>query len=180
MNSITSKKIPQTTRSLLTVSLIAIAVSSMVFAIAIGSMDIESTEKIEVADSSYIDDSMPIWNAERTKTGFAHILALEIIPDEDAKEITATKYSMNLSPKEIQAQNSEFIQDGKSVYKKVNSGDIGWLDETVANAGVYVQINEDTDLIEFYQYTADGNTDFKIVSKDGSTKFYRLYFMEVP
>ncbi|MEM3101186.1 MAG: hypothetical protein QXT99_07535 [Candidatus Nitrosotenuis sp.] len=131
---------------------------------------IESTSKL---------DDVPQWNPQRTKTGEVHLLALEINPEQNYNEVVPRKLPLDKNTKTILNENPDLDAKNKAVYKKVAFGNIRWLDATIDNAGKNTKIDEES-LYEFYQYTADGNTDFKVVFKDGSTKFYRLYFMEVP
>lgn len=138
----------------------------------------DKMEEISYEPTTFIDDK-PIWNPQRAKTGDAHILALEINPEQSYNEVAPKKLPLDKNPKTIVSENPELDAKDKAVYKKMASGKLAWLDAAIGNAGKNTKVDENA-LYEFYQYTADGNTDFKVVFKDGSTKFYRLYFMEVP
>jgi hypothetical protein len=157
---------------------VLVAVAFTIFVAAAASTTNDKVEEISYEPTTLVDDK-PIWNPQRAKTGDAHILALEINPEQNYNEVAPKKLSLDKNPKTIVTENPEFDTKDKTVYKKVASGKLAWLDAAISNAGKNTKVDENA-LYEFYQYTADGNTDFKIAFKDGSTKFYRLYFMEVP
>ncbi|MEM1960931.1 MAG: hypothetical protein QXE95_06405 [Candidatus Nitrosocaldus sp.] len=110
----------------------------------------ETVAKIE--GTSYFNPGAQFWNRERTRTGEPYILALEISPPHP---------------------------DRKDIPKEAKYGELPWLDKAIDNVGKNTRVS-DAELEEFFKYTEDGNTDFKVYLRDGTVKFYRLYYMEVP
>ncbi|GIU72392.1 MAG: hypothetical protein KatS3mg003_1871 [Candidatus Nitrosocaldaceae archaeon] len=94
----------------------------------------------------------PFWNPEKTRSGEPYILALEISPPH---------------PDRIDEP------------KEVKYGELTWLDKAIDNAGKNTKVSSD-ELNMFFKYTEDGNTDFMVRLDNGTIKYYRLYYTEVP
>lgn len=89
----------------------------------------------------------PFWRVNETSTGYSHLIAWEISPQDD--------------------------------YHSVRHGSIQWFDKVIDKNGNDVRVTN-TELDQFKTLTGKGNTDFKILFDNGTERYYRLYYMEVP